>query len=128
MHIAGEAAGYEAGAHFDRKEVRRLGRFSQFALVAAREAIGHAGLDLGEEDPHRVATVVGSGIGDFEMIQAALSDMAADIEAARLLTYRAAWLKQAGRPSTPFSASHWASLRTDSASQRSAPGLPPRLG
>jgi alkylation response protein AidB-like acyl-CoA dehydrogenase len=42
----------------------------------------------------------GKRIGDFEMIQANLADMAADVEAARLLVYRAAWLKQQGRPTT----------------------------
>jgi len=42
----------------------------------------------------------GRRIGDFQMIQAQLADMAADVEAARLLTYRAAWLKDQGRPAT----------------------------
>jgi alkylation response protein AidB-like acyl-CoA dehydrogenase len=42
----------------------------------------------------------GRRIGDFQMIQAQIADMAADVEAARLLTYRAAWLKDQGRPST----------------------------
>ncbi|HMQ31933.1 MAG TPA: acyl-CoA dehydrogenase family protein [Chloroflexaceae bacterium] len=42
----------------------------------------------------------GRRIGDFQMIQAQLADMAADVEAARLLTYRAAWLKGQGRPAT----------------------------
>jgi butyryl-CoA dehydrogenase len=42
----------------------------------------------------------GKRIGDFEMIQASLADMAADVEAARLLVYRAAWLKQQGLPTT----------------------------
>ena len=42
----------------------------------------------------------GKRIGDFEMIQAVLADMAADIEAARLLVYRAAGLQGQGRPAT----------------------------
>jgi cyclohexanecarboxyl-CoA dehydrogenase len=42
----------------------------------------------------------GRRIGDFQMIQAQLADMAADVEAARLLTYRAAWLKDQGQPAT----------------------------
>ncbi len=42
----------------------------------------------------------GKRIGDFEMIQAVLADMAADIEAARLLVYRAAWLQSQGRLAT----------------------------
>ena len=39
-------------------------------------------------------------IADFEMIQATLADMAADVEAARLLVYRAAWVKDQGLPAT----------------------------
>jgi alkylation response protein AidB-like acyl-CoA dehydrogenase len=42
----------------------------------------------------------GKRIGDFEMIQANLADMAADVDAARMLVYRAAWLKDQGLPST----------------------------
>ncbi len=42
----------------------------------------------------------GRRIGDFQAIQWKLADMATEIDAARLLTYRAAWLKQAGRPHT----------------------------
>ncbi len=42
----------------------------------------------------------GQRIADFEMIQATLADMAADVEAARLLVYRAAWVKDQGLPAT----------------------------
>ncbi len=42
----------------------------------------------------------GQRIADFQMIQATLADMATDVEAARLLVYRAAWVKDQGLPST----------------------------
>jgi butyryl-CoA dehydrogenase len=42
----------------------------------------------------------GQRIGDFQMIQATMANMAADVEASRLLVYRAAWLKQQGLPTT----------------------------
>jgi len=42
----------------------------------------------------------GQRIADFEMVQATLADMAAGVEAARLLTYKAAWLKDNGQPAT----------------------------
>src|SRR5437660_1366210 len=42
----------------------------------------------------------GQRIADFEMIQATLADMAADVEASRLLVYRAAWVKDQGLPAT----------------------------
>jgi hypothetical protein len=42
----------------------------------------------------------GQRLGDFEMIQSALADMAADVDAARMLVYRAAWLKDQGLKAT----------------------------
>jgi butyryl-CoA dehydrogenase len=51
-------------------------------------------------DFSRARRQFGKRIADFEMIQANLADMAADVEAARLLVYRAAWLKQQGLPTT----------------------------
>ena len=42
----------------------------------------------------------GKRIGDFEMIQAAIAEMAADVDAARMLVYRAAWLKDQGEFTT----------------------------
>lgn len=42
----------------------------------------------------------GQRIGDFQMIQATIADMAADIDAARLLVYQAAWMKEEGMPTT----------------------------
>ncbi len=42
----------------------------------------------------------GKRIADFQQIQANLADMAADVEAARLLVYRAAWMKERGQPTT----------------------------
>ncbi|HEY4666652.1 MAG TPA: acyl-CoA dehydrogenase family protein [Anaerolineales bacterium] len=42
----------------------------------------------------------GKRIGEFEMIQASLADMAVEVEAARVLVYRAAWLKDQGKPAS----------------------------
>ena len=42
----------------------------------------------------------GKRLGDFQMTQATIADMAAEVAAARLLTYRAAWLKDRGQPAT----------------------------
>src|SRR4029079_943322 len=42
----------------------------------------------------------GQRVADFQMVQATLADMAAALEPARLLVYRAAWIKDQGRPST----------------------------
>ena len=67
VQIAGEASDFDPEAHFPRKELRRLDRFSQFAIVAAREALADAGLagPLGE----RAGVYVGSGIGGIGEIE-----------------------------------------------------------
>lgn len=44
--------------------------YTQYAVVAARQAVESAGYSLGEEDPYRVGVVVGSGIGGFNTIRA----------------------------------------------------------
>jgi len=69
VQIAGEVKDYNPLDYFDRKTLRRLGRFSQFALIAANEAINQAGIDLSAVDVNRFGTLVGSGIGDFGMIE-----------------------------------------------------------
>lgn len=40
--------------------------FSQYAVAAAKEAFEDAGLDMAEEDPYRIGTIIGSGIGGLE--------------------------------------------------------------
>ncbi len=61
--IAGEVKGFEPRDHFDAKEARRLERFTQFAVVAAREAIHDAQLKIDEQNNERIAVVIGSGVG-----------------------------------------------------------------
>ena len=61
--IAGEVKGFDPRAHFDVKEARRLERFVQFAVVAAREAIADAHLEINERNNETIAVVIGSGIG-----------------------------------------------------------------
>ena len=61
--IAGEVKNYNPLNYFEKKEARHLDRFSQFALIAADEAIKDSGLDLEKEDRDRIGVIVGSGIG-----------------------------------------------------------------
>jgi len=52
------------------KELKRLDRFTQFALAAAKDAVGDSGLDFTAEDPARCGVIIGSGIGglwEFEV-------------------------------------------------------------
>ncbi len=61
--FAGEVKDFEPANYMDRKEARRLDLYIQYALAAAKEAIGDAGLHFDSEDPSRIGVIVGSGIG-----------------------------------------------------------------
>ena len=52
------------------KELKRLDRFTQFALASAKDAVTDSGIDFSKEDPYRCGVVIGSGIGglwEFEV-------------------------------------------------------------
>src|SRR5437899_5957420 len=53
VKIAGEVKDFEPGKLLDAREVRRIDRFAQFALIASAEAVKDSGLDFSKEDPFR---------------------------------------------------------------------------
>lgn len=56
--------GFDPSAHgIDRKELRRIDRFAQFAMAAAAQAVADSCLDLEKTDPDRIGVILGSGIG-----------------------------------------------------------------
>lgn len=61
--IAAEVKGFDGVALFGSREVRRMDRFCQFALAAARQAVQDAGLIINDENRDRIGALVGSGIG-----------------------------------------------------------------
>jgi len=63
VHFAGEVKGFPLKESLDPKQLRRLDRFAQFALVASQEAMASSGLDIARMDPFRCGVIVGSGIG-----------------------------------------------------------------
>ena len=67
--FACEVKGYEADNYFDRKEHRKMDLFTQFAVVAADEAIADAGLLESGVDKDRVGVIWGSGIGGLKSLQ-----------------------------------------------------------
>lgn len=67
--IAGEVKDFDPGQWLDRKEARRMDRFAQFAVAAAKMAVADAGLDLENVDPDRMAVVFGSGIGGMQTFE-----------------------------------------------------------
>ena len=64
-HIAGEVSDFDPMQYLDRREARRMARFSQLAVAAAGMAIEDAGIDLSKEDEDRVGIVMGNGNGGF---------------------------------------------------------------
>ena len=61
--LVGEVKGFEAATHFESSQVLLLDRVSQFAVVAARQAVSQAGLALGGELAERTAAIIGTGSG-----------------------------------------------------------------
>jgi len=71
VRFAGELSDFEAADHSDMsgKDLKRLDRFSQFALVAAEHAIRNSGIDFAAGDPYRHGVLIGSGIGGLHEIE-----------------------------------------------------------
>jgi 3-oxoacyl-[acyl-carrier-protein] synthase II len=63
VRFAAEVRDFNPENYLERKESRRMDRFAQLAVVATKEAIGQASLDISKIDPYRVAVVLGSGVG-----------------------------------------------------------------
>jgi 3-oxoacyl-[acyl-carrier-protein] synthase II len=61
--VSGEIQDFDPTEHMDRKEARRMARFSQFAVVAAAQAVEDSGLDFEKEDLDRIGVLIGSGSG-----------------------------------------------------------------
>lgn len=61
--VGGECVDFDPAAHIDRKQVKRLDRFAQFAIAAASLAGADSGLDLPAADSQRIGVIIGSGIG-----------------------------------------------------------------
>ncbi len=67
--FACELKGFDVETYIDRKEARRMDAFSQYAVVAADEAIKDSGLELDKEDRERIGVIVGSGIGGLRTFE-----------------------------------------------------------
>ena len=81
--FACEVKNFDPLAHFDRKEARKMDRFTQYAMVASDEAIQDAGLDLDAVDKSKVGVIWGSGIGGLETFQNEVLNFAAGNEIPR---------------------------------------------
>jgi len=72
--FACEVKGFDASEHFDRKELRKLDPFAQFAMVSTEEAFQDAGFELESVDRDRVGVIYTSGIGGMLTYQKELQN------------------------------------------------------
>lgn len=75
--FACELKGFQTAEHFDRKEARKFDLYSQYAIVAAREAINDAALAFDTEDKDRIGVILGVGIGGIQSLEKEVIDYAA---------------------------------------------------
>ena len=69
VSLAGEVKEFDPSGVLEKKEIRRMDRFAQFAVTAAAEAMAHSGLDLEREDRARIGVALSSGIGGIGTLQ-----------------------------------------------------------
>lgn len=69
VKIAGEVRDINAEDHFERKEIKKLDLFTRYAVIAAREAMKHSGLDMDKEDRFNFGVIIGVGMGGIATIE-----------------------------------------------------------
>lgn len=69
VHVAGLVTDFEVERYIDKREARRLARFSQFAIYASKQAMENAKLNIEDEDANKVGVMIGSGIGALDVIE-----------------------------------------------------------
>ena len=69
VHLAAEVKDWDPTSVLDKKEVRHMARFSQLAMVSAKEAVADSGLDLESLDRTRCGVIVSSGVGGIALTE-----------------------------------------------------------
>jgi 3-oxoacyl-[acyl-carrier-protein] synthase II len=67
--IAGEVKDFDPAEFLDKKEIRRMDRFAQYAVAASKMAVADAELDLHKENRERIGVILGTGIGGTETFE-----------------------------------------------------------
>jgi len=67
--IAGEVKGFDPANYIEKKEIKKMGRFIQFAIAATEFALASSGFKVTKDDEERVGVYIGSGIGGFDVIE-----------------------------------------------------------
>lgn len=69
VKLAAEVKDFNAEEYMDFKSAKRMEKFSQYAVAAAKEALEDSGLRLSDEDLYRIGVSIGSGIGSLQAIE-----------------------------------------------------------
>ena len=69
VKFGGDVHDWSTDGYIDAKEAKRVDRFTQFALVAAIDAVNESGIDFSKEDPYMCGAIIGSGIGGLNEIE-----------------------------------------------------------
>ncbi len=69
VKFGGDVQNWDPDGFIDRKEVKRVDRFTQFAVVACVEAVDDSGIDFSKEESFRCGVILGSGIGGLGEIE-----------------------------------------------------------
>lgn len=77
--FACEVKGFDPLQYFDRKEARKMDQYTQFAMVAAKEALEHSGLDLEKVDKNEVGVIFAAGIGGIATFEQEVGNYYANI-------------------------------------------------
>ena len=69
VKLAAEVKDFDAKQYMDAKTARRMERFSQFAVAAAKQALDDAGINIEVEDPYRAGVSIGCGVGSMQVME-----------------------------------------------------------
>jgi 3-oxoacyl-[acyl-carrier-protein] synthase II len=69
VHFGGEIKNFDVTKYIDKRDAKRMDRFSEFAVAGAIQAVKDSGLDFSREDPYRVGVIMGTGIGGIKEIE-----------------------------------------------------------
>ena len=75
VRIGGDVWDWNPAPYIDHREAKRLDRFSQFAIVAAADAVEQCGIDFSKEDSYRCGAILGSGIGGINEIEEQMENL-----------------------------------------------------
>jgi 3-oxoacyl-[acyl-carrier-protein] synthase II len=67
--IAGEVKGFDPSGYLDRKDVKRMDRFAQFAVVASKQALADAQLEITDLSAEQVGAIIGTGVGGLRVME-----------------------------------------------------------